>query len=66
MMRVFYGMNSGHAHRYQCRGDVQGECKGMCLGVGGVRVDRAAAGGLTSNGCYLELSHVETIPFLSK
>jgi hypothetical protein len=21
MMRVFYGMRSGHAHRYQCRGD---------------------------------------------
>ena len=21
MMRVFYGMQSGHAHRYQCRGD---------------------------------------------
>jgi DNA invertase Pin-like site-specific DNA recombinase len=44
MMRVFYGMNSGHAHRYQCRGNVQGECNGMCLGVGGVRVDRAVAG----------------------
>jgi DNA invertase Pin-like site-specific DNA recombinase len=41
MMRVFYGMKSGHAHRYQCRGDVQGEYKGMCVGVGGVRVDRA-------------------------
>jgi DNA invertase Pin-like site-specific DNA recombinase len=44
MMRVFYGMRSGHAHRYQCRGDVQAEYKGMCLGVGGVRVDRAVAG----------------------
>jgi DNA invertase Pin-like site-specific DNA recombinase len=43
MMRVFYGMRSGHAHRYQCRGDVQGESKGMCVGVGGVRVDRAVA-----------------------
>jgi len=43
MMRVFYGMKSGHAHRYQCRGDVQGEYKGMCVGVGGVRVDRAVA-----------------------
>lgn len=41
LMRVFYGMNSGHAHRYQCRGDVQG--KGMCVGVGGVRIDRAVA-----------------------
>jgi DNA invertase Pin-like site-specific DNA recombinase len=44
MMRIFYGMRSGHAHRYQCRGDVQAEYKGMCLGVGGVRVDRAVAG----------------------
>ena len=43
MMRVFYGMRSGHAHRYQCRGDVQGENKGVCVGVGGVRVDRAVA-----------------------
>ncbi len=25
MMRVFYGMRSGHAHRYQCRGDAQAE-----------------------------------------
>jgi hypothetical protein len=44
MMRVFYGMRSGHAHRYQCRGDAQAQYKGMCLGVGGVRVDRAVAG----------------------
>ena len=44
MMRVFYGMRSGHAHRYHCRGDVQAEYQGMCLGVGGVRVDRAVAG----------------------
>jgi hypothetical protein len=43
MMRVFYGMRSGHAHRYQCRRDVQGEYQGMCVGVGGVRVDRAVA-----------------------
>src|SRR5271163_393564 len=39
MMRVFYGMRSGHAHRYQCRGDAQHEY-GLCLGIGGVRVDR--------------------------
>jgi DNA invertase Pin-like site-specific DNA recombinase len=44
MMRIFYGMRSGHAHRYQCRGDAQAEYNGMCLGVGGVRVDRAVAG----------------------
>lgn len=43
MMRVFYGMRSGHAHRYQCRGDVQGEYQGVWVGVGGIRVDRAVA-----------------------
>jgi DNA invertase Pin-like site-specific DNA recombinase len=41
MMRVFYGMNSGHAHRYQCRGTHMGA--GLCIGIGGVRVDRAVA-----------------------
>ena len=40
MMRVFYGMRSGHAHRYQCLGDPQQEY-GLCLGIGGVRIDRA-------------------------
>src|SRR5262249_22792570 len=44
MMRVFYGMRSGHAHRYQCVGNPQAEYVGVCLGVGGVRVDRAVAG----------------------
>jgi DNA invertase Pin-like site-specific DNA recombinase len=43
MMRVFYGMRSGHAHRYQCRGDAGREHKGLCLGIGGIRVDRAVA-----------------------
>jgi hypothetical protein len=33
-------MRSGHAHRYQCLGDAQHEY-GLCLGIGGVRVDRA-------------------------
>jgi hypothetical protein len=42
MMRVFYGMRSGHAHRYQCRGDAQLD-SGRCIGIGGVRVDRAVA-----------------------
>jgi DNA invertase Pin-like site-specific DNA recombinase len=41
MMRIFYGMRSGHAHRYQCRGDHVGA--GLCIGVGGVRIDRAVA-----------------------
>ncbi len=43
MMRVFYGMRSGHAHRYQCRGDDAHVGSGLCIGIGGVRVDRAVA-----------------------
>lgn len=43
MMRVFYGMRKGHAHRYQCRGDDGHVGAGLCVGVGGVRVDRAIA-----------------------
>jgi hypothetical protein len=40
-MRVFYGMRSGHAHRYHCRGDDSHVSGWLCLGIGGVRVDRA-------------------------
>jgi hypothetical protein len=36
-------MRSGHAHRYQCLGDAGREHKGLCLGIGGIRVDRAVA-----------------------
>jgi DNA invertase Pin-like site-specific DNA recombinase len=43
MMHVFYGMRSGHAHRYQCRGDDAHVGAGLCIGIGGVRVDRAVA-----------------------
>ena len=43
MMRVFYGSNSSHAHRYQCRGDDDYAGTGLCIGIGGVRVDRAVA-----------------------
>jgi DNA invertase Pin-like site-specific DNA recombinase len=43
MMRVFYGMRSGHAHRYQCRGDDAHVGAGLCIGIGGVRIDRAVA-----------------------
>lgn len=43
MMRVFYGMRSGHAHRYLCRGDDAQVRAGLCTGIGGVRVDRAVA-----------------------
>jgi hypothetical protein len=42
MLRVFYGSKSGNSHRYICRG---AELKGArgCIGVGGVKVDRAVA-----------------------
>jgi DNA invertase Pin-like site-specific DNA recombinase len=42
-MRVFYGMRSGHAHRYHCRGDDSHVGGWLCIGIGGVRVDRAVA-----------------------
>lgn len=43
MMRVFYGASSGHAHRYQCPGDSALAGMTFCIGIGGVRVDRAVA-----------------------
>ena len=42
-MRVFYGMGKGNAHRYQCRGDDAHVGAGLCIGIGGVRIDRAVA-----------------------
>lgn len=44
MMRVFYGSQASHAHRYQCIGEHIGN--GVCVGIGGVRVDRAVANAL--------------------
>ena len=38
MMRVFYGMGKGNAHRYQCRGDDGHVGAGLCIGIGGVRI----------------------------
>ena len=43
MMRVFYGMGKGNAHRYQCRGDDGHVGAGLCIGIGGIRIDRAVA-----------------------
>src|SRR5215472_10674912 len=42
-MRVFYGSQSGHAHRYDCRGDDSHVGGWLCIGVGGARIDRAVA-----------------------
>ena len=43
MMRIFYGMGKSNAHRYQCRGDDAHVGSGLCIGIGGVRIDRAVA-----------------------
>lgn len=43
MMRVFYGSHSSTAYRYICRSQDLSEPNGTCIGVGGVRVDRAVA-----------------------
>ena len=42
-MRVFYGSKFGHSHRYQCRGDDSHVGGWLCIGIGGLRVDRAVA-----------------------
>jgi DNA invertase Pin-like site-specific DNA recombinase len=42
MLRVFYGSRSGKSHRYICRGAEMKGARG-CIGVGGVKVDRAVA-----------------------
>lgn len=43
MMHVFYGSKAGHVHRYVCRGDAMHVGADRCIGIGGVRVDRAVA-----------------------
>lgn len=43
MLHVFYGSRAGNAHRYICRGNVMRGTQLSCIGVGGVRVDRAVA-----------------------
>lgn len=43
MLRTFYGTQTSHAHRYQCRGEDAQVRAGMCVGIGGVRLDRAVA-----------------------
>jgi DNA invertase Pin-like site-specific DNA recombinase len=40
MVRVFYGTRAGNSHRYICRGAELNGAKQICLGVGGIRVDR--------------------------
>jgi len=56
MMRVFYGMGPTHAHRYHCPGDSAMQGMALCIGIGGVRVDRALAAAIVEavSGCAVE------------
>jgi hypothetical protein len=44
LMRIYYRSAAGHAHRYQCRGASDSAGGKICIGAGGIRVDRAVAG----------------------
>lgn len=46
MMRVFYKTHHDRSHRYQCRGDDGHVGAGLCIGIGGLGVDRSIAGQL--------------------
>lgn len=41
MMQVAYGRMQSHVYRYHCRGDQKAANAPFCIGIGGVRVDRA-------------------------
>ena len=43
MMRVFYSSKASQSYRYICRSKLFSDRGGKCVGVGGVRVDRAVA-----------------------
>lgn len=43
MMRVSYGIRSSNPHRYSCRNGKDQSGGKLCIGIGGVRVDRAVA-----------------------
>jgi hypothetical protein len=43
MLHVFYGSRAGNSHRYICRGAAMRGTQTTCVGVGGVRVDRAVS-----------------------
>jgi DNA invertase Pin-like site-specific DNA recombinase len=43
MLHVFYGSRAGNSHRYLCRGAAMRGTQAACVGVGGVRVDRAVS-----------------------
>jgi hypothetical protein len=43
VMRVFYGTSIARPYRYHCRGDDNHIGSWLCIGIGGLRVDRAVA-----------------------
>jgi DNA invertase Pin-like site-specific DNA recombinase len=43
VLHVYYGSNATQAHRYQCRGNSDTGGGKVCIGAGGVRVDRAVS-----------------------
>src|SRR5262249_586975 len=43
MMRVNYGMGARRAHRCYCRGDERRVGAFRCIGIGGIRIDKAVA-----------------------
>jgi hypothetical protein len=42
-MRVFYGTSFARPYRYHCRGDDNHGRGWLCIGIGGLRIDRAVA-----------------------
>lgn len=43
MMRVFYGSSASQVHRYHCMGDDNCISGKRCIGIGGVRIDKAVS-----------------------
>jgi hypothetical protein len=43
VMRVFYGTSLARPYRYHCRGDDNHIGRWLCIGIGGLRVDKAVA-----------------------
>jgi DNA invertase Pin-like site-specific DNA recombinase len=43
VMRVFYGTSFARPYRYRCRGDDSHVGRWLCIGIGGLRIDKAVA-----------------------
>jgi len=43
VMRVFYGSSFARPYRYHCRGDDNHVGSWLCIGIGGLRIDKAVA-----------------------